>query len=593
MVDSSASSQARFGPYDLLEPLHSDRTTESFVARQDGARDLVMLKRLRRPLRNNNTAGSRFAREAEIARRLDHPHLVFAVDRGRVDGVPYVAMELVLGCTLRMVLSALADRGEHLPLPHFVTVADAILKGLHFAHGATDDDGRPLGIVHRDLSPHNILVTFTGDVRIKDFALARARTGEFKTVVGMTVGTAAYLSPEQARGYPLDGRSDLFTLGIMFHEVLSGRPVVTQAALVDMIRFILEQNPPRLRPERADIPAALDEVLRFATAKSPRDRYKNAEEMREAVVAACGVKTGADPDALGAFVRSLLPEEEKRVIDLLRRVRQKAASLSRTAGLDSKPAADFDLEDTEDVPPVRNGGPAYAEGPPGASSDAAGSDTEKTVTYDTVSLRRIGLARRITALRRRFRRMSPAVVVAVVVLVVGGAALVVGRIGQDGAGSSEAVPPVRLSPKVPREPAGAASPRRPPVDARLGGGRPAGAAPTPVGEGPVEPPPAEASPREPPPALIPGDPPPLGSAPSRRPRDPLADQLATLRANPEDLEAFDRLHEALRRRVDVLPARTRAPIVADLDAAERTLDVELLARALARLRRAPGGEIAR
>lgn len=515
-----------------MEGLPSDGTAELFVARRIGTRDLVLLKRLPRSLRNNVSADRRFAREAEVAARLDHPNLVLALDRGRAeDGMAYVVTELVLGCTLRTVLTALSERGERLPLLHFVTVADAVLKGLDFAHEAKDVSGRPLGIVHRNLSPEHILVTLTGDVRIKDFAVARARTGDFKTAVGLTVGSAAYLSPEQARGYPLDGRSDLFTLGSVFHEMLSGRPVVTEGDLVDMIRFVLEQNPPRLRTERADAPAALDEALRVATAKSPRDRYGTAEEMRQAVVSASGLKAvGPDRDAFGAFVRALLPEEERRVVGLLRRVRKKATRLSLRAEDGLETAAAFDGEDTEDIPDLRTVPTSYDEGPP-ESSVVAVSDMEKTSSYDVRPGFRAGVTRWSADLLDRIR-VRPAVIIGVLIAVVGATAWLAGGLVGLRSRAPEAASPVRRLSRA--------------ADQVVRADRAAAA-------------------------------------------DPLADQLAALRENPNDIEAFDRLHTALLARLSGLPPPARASIEADLDAAERAFDIELLARALWRLRRVPGG----
>lgn len=353
-VEKSAVGMKPVGPYALIERLPPEGAAESFVARREGTTQLVILKRLRAAHRGKRPEESRFARESEVAMCLDHPNLIVGLDSGEVDGVAYVVTELIVGYLLRTVLSALAERNEGLPFDHFVTVADAVLRGLHHAHTAQDAAGRPLGIVHRDLSPDNILITPGGEVRIKDFALVQARTGEFKTALGISVGNAPYLSPEQARGYPLDGRSDLYTLGVTFYELLTGRRVVVAKDLCGAIRSVLEDRPPSLRFERGDIPPAVDEVIRVATAKSARDRYEHAEAMRKALLSSAGRNATANPRALGLFLRSLLPEQEARVGGMLDAARGKSLGISSTSdGRDRAHQNFIDLEPygSAEVPP--------------------------------------------------------------------------------------------------------------------------------------------------------------------------------------------------------------------------------------------------
>ena len=554
-VENSAVALEPVGPYALLARLPPDGSAEVFVARREDASNPVILKRLGAAHRGKPVEENRFAREAEVTMCLDHPNLVVGIDRGQADGVAYVVTELVVGYTLRTVLSALHKRNEGLPFQHFITVADAVLRGLHHAHGATDASGRSLGIVHRDLSPDNILVTPGGDVRIRDFALARARAGEFKTAIGISVGNAPYLSPEQARGYPLDGRSDLYTLGVTFYELLTGRPVVAAKDLVQAIRAVLEKDPPSLRFERADIPPAVDEVIRTATRKSARDRYKNAEAMRTALMATAGRKAAADPPALGRFLRSILPEDEARVSGFLDAARGKSLGLS-----DWTDQADRTALDLEPY------GATEASNPP--RRFAWGRTVLRTVAT-TAQAFWSALQRGLENARDGIHRARSAAMVALVLTGVAGA-FVAGRL------TAPAHIIVQNPPSAPPPPAIPALPR----------------------PGPAQPTPPEAVSDAP--TLQSASPPPVAAAAPAAPvdeapifelqdprdkmtREALFEQLAAIRDEEEYRQAFARLHAALFARAGRLPADQRAAVLADLEAAKRDLDVERLARVMSRL----------
>ena len=497
---------------------------------------------------------------------LRHPNLIVGLDRGESDGVPYIATELVVGYTLRTVLSALAERKQYLPLEHFVTVASAVLKGLDHAHRATDAAGRSLGIVHRNLSPDSILVTREGEVRIKDFALARARAGEFNTALGMLVGTVGYLSPEQGRGYPLDGRSDLYTLGVTFYEMLAGQPVVAEKDFAAALRCVLEKDPPSLRRERADVPASIDVVIRVATAKSARDRYKDAEDMRTALVSAARLKTEPRAHDFGHFIQSLLPKQGARVGGLLEGTSGFSWDLPETAP-ETRPPSD-------ERPPLRS---------PGAP-DPAPRRTGSVATINAMK----AVARTVGSALRRKRPPWRSGVFTVLALAVVAAAFAAGRLsaswvepdgGEAGPRSTLGANPDRHA--APSPPAGPPEPveaRPPPANASSPQPATSPVAKAHALHAPVPDEPVEGNPIT---ALQP-------ERPEARPKPHMARRTA-IRNEDEYIEAFMRLHAVLFERARRLPADKRASVLRDLDVADRELDIERLARALSRFPRTPFG----
>src|SRR5690349_17880374 len=208
----------------------------------------------------------RFRREAQSAAGLNHPSIVSIFDRGYAEGTYYIAMEYLDGRTLKELLV----KNGPTPVPIAIDYARQILGALAFAHRN--------GIVHRDIKPHNIVVGSDGRLKVTDFGIARSGASQM-TEAGSIVGTAQYLSPEQARGAPVDPRSDLYSLGIVLYEMLTGTVPYTGEAPAEVamkhLRAVAEP-PSTFRPE---VPRDLDAVVMRALAKEPEDRYSSAEEM--------------------------------------------------------------------------------------------------------------------------------------------------------------------------------------------------------------------------------------------------------------------------------------------------------------------------
>jgi len=211
----------------------------------------------------------RFFLEAKAAGKLNHPNIVTVYDFGEEDSVAYLAMELVEGNDLRLRLKESAGQG--LPAMDAVDVAQQVAEGLGYAHER--------GIVHRDIKPGNIMLQPRGQAKIMDFGLARMRVADHKTSTGMVLGTPKYMSPEQVAGQPVDQRSDVFSLGIVLHEMLTGTRLFAGEDTPQIMHNVVhvEHEPPtRIKPE---LPAMLDFVVARALKKDPALRYQDAFEL--------------------------------------------------------------------------------------------------------------------------------------------------------------------------------------------------------------------------------------------------------------------------------------------------------------------------
>src|SRR5215467_8857359 len=208
----------------------------------------------------------RFRREAQSAAGLNHPSIVSVFDRGHAEGTYYIAMEFLDGRTLKELLI----RNGPTPIPIAIDYARQILGALSFAHRH--------GIVHRDIKPHNIIVRPDGRLKVTDFGIARSGASQM-TEAGSIVGTAQYLSPEQARGARVDPRSDIYSLGIVLYEMLTGHVPFTGDTAVEIAMKHLSEVPEPPSKLRPDVPHDLDAVVMRALAKDPEQRYGSAEEM--------------------------------------------------------------------------------------------------------------------------------------------------------------------------------------------------------------------------------------------------------------------------------------------------------------------------
>ena len=254
------------GRYRIMRKLGAGGMADVYLAEDQELGRRVAIKILNDRHANDDQFIERFRREAKNAAALNHPNIVSIYDRGNAEDTYYIAMEFLDGRSLKELI---VGRGAA-PINVAIEYARQILSALRFAHRH--------GIVHRDIKPHNVLVDGEGRVKVTDFGIARAGTSQM-TETGSIVGTAQYLSPEQARGGEVDPRSDLYSLGVVLHELLTGKTPFDGETPVEIAMKHLSTPPKPPSKLRPDIPPELDKVVLRALAKSPDDRYQSADEM--------------------------------------------------------------------------------------------------------------------------------------------------------------------------------------------------------------------------------------------------------------------------------------------------------------------------
>jgi dipeptidyl aminopeptidase/acylaminoacyl peptidase len=273
----------RVGPYEIVASLGSGGMGEVYRAKDARLGREVALKVLPSPVAADPDRRTRFEREAQAVAALSHPNIVAIFDTGIHDGQLYLVMELLTGGTLR---ERLAD--GTLPVRKAVDVAVQMARGLGAAHAK--------GIVHRDLKPENVFLLDDGRVKLLDFGLARqAMTGDqagaqtmAATDPGTVMGTVGYMAPEQVRGQAVDGRTDLFAFGAVLYELVCGRQAFQRDTAADTMTAILTQDPPELEGSGADLPPALDRIIRHCLEKNPNERFQSARDVAFALEALSG-----------------------------------------------------------------------------------------------------------------------------------------------------------------------------------------------------------------------------------------------------------------------------------------------------------------
>jgi serine/threonine protein kinase len=299
------------GRYRIVRHLASGGMAELYIARQEamgGFEKEIVLKMLQGRYAENPRVVSMFLDEARLAAKLNHPSIVHVYDVADEDGVKYIAMEYIRGETLTDIIKRGLAVGKYLPLEHAVHIVRQSAAGLAYAHARREGDGHLLRIVHRDVSPTNILVSTEGQTKIVDFGIARIQD-ELREESGIRPGKASYMSPEQVRGEGVDYRSDIFSLGIILYEIALGQRLFRGPPDAVMKRIVEDKVAPPTAIKR-DFPPALELIVMRALEKRPEDRYQSAEEMRvdlEEFLADEGLRTGSRRMAL--YMNEIFPPE--------------------------------------------------------------------------------------------------------------------------------------------------------------------------------------------------------------------------------------------------------------------------------------------
>jgi eukaryotic-like serine/threonine-protein kinase len=271
------------GKYKLVRLIAAGGMAEVYLARQAGAagfQKLVCLKRILPHLARDKQFVEMFLNEARLAARLDHPNIVSIHDLGEANGNYFIAMEFIDGPSLRAVARRAHERGERLPIAEIVKIVCMAASGLHYAHELAGDDGKPLGLVHRDISPDNILVHRNGAAKVVDFGIAKAANSGGLTRTGTLKGKVAYMPPEQLRGDPLDRRVDVFALGVVLYELLAGQRPWEGDSEVSLIGRIISEEPRPFASARPDAPGGLTAVIDRALAKDREARYPSCHDLQ-------------------------------------------------------------------------------------------------------------------------------------------------------------------------------------------------------------------------------------------------------------------------------------------------------------------------
>jgi len=330
-----------FGRYTLLERLAVGGMAEVFRAKitsSHGFEKILVVKRILPHLAADPNFVSMFIDEAKLTAQLTHPKIVQVLDFGEVRGHYFTALEYIDGFDGLGLLRVAAQKRVHVPCPLAVFIVSEVLEALDYAHNARDMEGKTMQIVHRDISPSNIFISKRGDVKLGDFGIAHAQRRESKTQAGTLKGKYGYMSPEQVVGRPIDARSDLFAVGVVLAELLTGRRLFSAPADLDVLLKVRDVKLDRLDKYGADLPKALDHIVRRALLKNPRERYETAAEFRDELsdyLFSIGQRIG--PADLRAFTGTLFdtsPDAAARLLQEARRMETpKAASKAAASEL--------------------------------------------------------------------------------------------------------------------------------------------------------------------------------------------------------------------------------------------------------------------
>jgi len=318
--------QETFGKYKLIERLASGGMAEVFVATVHGEAGFskpVVIKRLHPRLGEDSEFARMLIDEARITAQLTHTNICQVLDLGQVEGSYFIAMEYIAGEDLRAVLEQHRRQQIFMPVEAAVHVVSELLAGLDYAHRKEDMEGHSLGVVHRDISPQNVLISYEGEVKIIDFGIAKARQRIVETQAGVIKGKFRYMAPEQASGQPLDSRTDIFAAGVVLYELLRGEPHSLTLSDTEVIRRMQEAEFEPIRRSATEVPDALLQIVSSAMQRKPRKRFQSAADFRRELLVflaergdleGTGRRRGGTlygRTELATLMRSMFPDERR------------------------------------------------------------------------------------------------------------------------------------------------------------------------------------------------------------------------------------------------------------------------------------------
>jgi serine/threonine-protein kinase len=321
----------RFGRYTLLLPLNTGGMGEIFLARLEGSHGfdkLCVIKKILPHLAQDQDFVSRFVDEAHILVKLSHGNVAQVLDMGVHDGAPYIALEFVDGKDLRRVLSRMRDRKLPLPLSFVLAVITRVLDALAYAHRKRDDQDHELNLVHRDISPQNVLISYEGEVKVIDFGLAKSALSASRTNPSIVMGKFMYMSPEQARHKAVDRRSDLYAVGLCLWELVAGKNPFEDVPPGELMAKVANPTIPPLNTVEPLCPQALSEAVAKSLAVDPAQRFQTAEEFRgklQTILQQIDPSAGAETTS--RFMRDAFASEYQFERRMLTTVKEQAKEL--------------------------------------------------------------------------------------------------------------------------------------------------------------------------------------------------------------------------------------------------------------------------
>jgi serine/threonine protein kinase/DNA-binding response OmpR family regulator len=289
MVEKKAETGEEVGGYEILGPIARGGMAEIYKAKKKGVKGfekIIALKKILSGYGEDQKYIEMFVDEAKIAAQLTHPNIVQIYDLGRKDDYYFIAMEYIEGKDLRLLLRQLAENEKYLPVELSVYMIIKVLEALYYAHTAKDSRGQTLDIVHRDVSPPNILIGYNGEIKLTDFGVSKASIKMHQTISGALKGKLLYMSPEQAKGdRNIDCRSDIFSAGVIFFEVLTNKKLFLDESEIQVLKKVQDGDIILPSTLRKDIDPELEAILVKSLQKDPKTRYQNAQEMSEALSA--------------------------------------------------------------------------------------------------------------------------------------------------------------------------------------------------------------------------------------------------------------------------------------------------------------------
>jgi serine/threonine-protein kinase len=313
----------RVGDYKLLAMLGRGGMADVHLAMKSGPpgvdfRKLAVVKQIRASHEDDPEHVKMLVDEAAISARLSHPNLVQTFEVGLHDGRPFLAMEYLEGQSLSEFVREAAQAGRRVPVNAICLIIVDVLAGLDHAHELKDYDGSPLALVHRDLSPHNVFLTLDGHAKVLDFGIAKSMRSQAVTNHGVVKGKLRYMAPEQLRGKPLDRRADIFNVGIVLWECMTGRRIWSTLEQEEIVKKLARGTyPASPRSVCPDVPPEIDAICQKALAKSPHDRYSTAAEMRGELEAVLGDGAMAARHELVALVDELSRPMRAKIRDAI------------------------------------------------------------------------------------------------------------------------------------------------------------------------------------------------------------------------------------------------------------------------------------